>query len=59
MKAKNKVQDKQRNTGERSMVIEELEHTNRKRKLQNKVLKKMVEHLSEQKEGITGKVKKK
>jgi len=45
MKAKNKVQDKERNTGERSMVIEELEHTNRKRKLQNKVLKKMVEHL--------------
>ena len=59
MKAKNSTAGDNKNKKGSSMDIEELEHTNRKRKLQNKVLEKMVEHLNEQKEEITGKPKKK
>ena len=59
MKAKNSATGDNKNKKEPLMDIEELEHINRKRKLQNKVLEKMVEHLNEQKEEITGKPKKK
>jgi hypothetical protein len=59
MKAKNSTAGDNKSKKGSSMDIEELEHTNRKRKLQNKVLEKMVEHLNEQKEEITGKPKKK
>ena len=60
MKAKNNSQNIRENEGEKKETTnEELENTNRKREIQNKVLKRIVEHLNEQKEGITHKSSKK
>jgi len=54
MKAKNSAHD----MPDKNKHVD-LEHVNRKRKLQNEILKKMVEHLTEQEKEISLKSKKK
>jgi hypothetical protein len=59
MKTKNKTSENRENKEDKLRGGIELEKSNRKRELQNKVLKKIVENLNEQKKVNTYKSKKK